>query len=96
MSVHRANLDFASRLRIGYRLSMARLKLKTPVYRLRTDNRGVWIVSWTDPDTGLTRKRSCLTTDKSVAEKLMPVIIAELARPDPVKVALAKLTKPRR
>lgn len=70
-------------------------KLTAPVYRLRRDFRGTWIVSWTGPD-GKTKKRSCYTRDRKTAESVMALMVVELEKPSPLTATLDRLKSKRR
>jgi integrase len=64
---------------------MARHKLKKPIYRLRTNRDGYFILSWTDPATGTNKTKSLATKDKREAEAQQGAVIATLAAPQPLK-----------
>ena len=62
---------------------MGRRKLIEPVFRLKEDARGNLEVTWTDPSTGATRRKSCGTQVRKEAERKMPGIVAEIRNPVP-------------
>lgn len=62
---------------------MGRRKLIEPVFRLKEDARGNFEVTWTDPSTGATRRKSCGTQVRKEAERSMPGIVAGIRSPAP-------------
>jgi hypothetical protein len=60
---------------------MGRRKLIEPVFRLKEDARGNFEVTWTDPSTGATRRKSCGTQLRKEAELRMPGIVAGIRSP---------------
>ncbi len=61
---------------------MSRPKLKEPNYKLVLDKKsGIWMVSWTDPETGRTRKKTTRQSNQEHAERVKPSIIAEIRTP---------------
>ena len=67
---------------------MARQKLTVPRFGLVQDAKSkLWHVSYTDPETGFTRKRSTGTRDRTEAGRLMPAIVHDIAAAKPAKDA---------
>ena len=56
---------------------MGRRKLPVAQPRLRKDDRGLWQITWTDPQTGKTVRRGCGTRNCRAAETIMPRIVEE-------------------
>jgi hypothetical protein len=64
---------------------MARRKLTVPRFTLVQDRKSkLWQVSYTDPETGWTKKRSTGTRDRRAAEQAMPAIVTEITSAKPV------------
>lgn len=62
---------------------MGRRKLPVARPRLRQDGRGLWQVTWTNPQTGKTMRRGCGTRDRAQAEKAMLPIVEAALNPAP-------------
>ena len=71
---------------------MARHKLTVPRFNLVRDAKSkLWHVSYTDPATGYTKKRSTGTRDRTEAARLMPSVVHEIAAAKPAKDAAYRL-----
>ena len=67
---------------------MARHKLTVPRFNLVRDAKSaLWHVSYTDPATGYTKKRSTGTRDRAEAARLMPAVVHAIAAAKPAKDA---------
>jgi len=71
---------------------MARRKLTVPRFTLVRDvTSAIWHVSYTDPATGYTRKRSTGARERSEAERVMPSVVSAIMTAKPLEGTTYKL-----